>query len=76
MAARPHLRRTRADGIAGQAAPDEDDEAVETRDAVPAECERLDLQLELLVSLDRRRHAARRLDDVLDLASSEAMPYR
>ena len=54
-----HLRHARAHGVAGQAAPDEDDEAVEPRDAVPAERERVDRELELLASLDGGGHASR-----------------
>ena len=46
-----HLRHAGAHGVAGQAAPDEDDEAVEPRDAVAAEGERVDRELELLVPL-------------------------
>ena len=54
-----HLRDARAHRVARQAAPDEDDEAVEARDAVPAEGERVDRELELLVSLNGGGHARR-----------------
>ena len=43
----------------GRPAPDEDDEAVEARDPVPAVGERVDPELELLVALHRRSHALR-----------------
>src|SRR5439155_12448510 len=43
-----YLRDPRAHLVAGQSAPDEDDEAVEARDAVAAVGERVDLELELL----------------------------
>ena len=46
-----HLRHARAHGVAGKPAAHEDDEAVEPRDAVAAEGERIDRELELLVSL-------------------------
>ena len=52
-----HLRHTRAHGVAGQPALDEDDEAVQARDAVAAVGERVDLELELFVDGDRRGHA-------------------
>ena len=52
-----HLRHARANRVARQAAAGEDDEAVEAPDAVPAEGERVDRELELLVSLNGRRHA-------------------
>ena len=52
-----HLRHARAHGVARQPGAHEDDEAVEARDAVPAEGERVDLELELLVPLHRRGHA-------------------
>jgi hypothetical protein len=48
------LRDAGADAVAGQAAADEDDEAVCARDAVAAERERLDVELEF-VSLCNRR---------------------
>ena len=44
-----HLRHARAHAIARKPAPDEDDEAVQARDAVAAVGERVDLELELLV---------------------------
>ena len=53
-----NLRHARANGVPGQAGADEDDEPVEPRDAVPAEGERVDLQLELLVALYRGGHGA------------------
>ena len=52
-----HLRDPRADAVAGQPAAHEDDEAVEPRDAVPAEGERVDVELELLPLRHRRGHA-------------------
>ncbi len=51
-----HLGDARADAIARQAAADEDDEAVEPRDAVAAVGERLDVELELLVAGNGRGH--------------------
>ena len=42
------LRHPRADAVARQPPPHEDDEAVEPRDAVAAERERVDVELELL----------------------------
>ena len=54
-----HLRHARAHRVAGQPAADEDDEAVQARDAVPAEGERVDRELELLVLGDGRGHPAR-----------------
>src|SRR5439155_13608768 len=51
-----HLRHACADRVAGKAAPDEDDEALEPRDAVAAVRERLDLELELLILLDGGGH--------------------
>jgi hypothetical protein len=50
------LRHTRANGVAGEATPHEDDIAVEPRDAVPTVREGVDPELELLV-LRHRRHA-------------------
>jgi len=52
-----HLRHPRAHRVARQAVAHEDDEAVEARDAVPPEGERVDRELELLVSLDGGGHA-------------------
>ncbi len=52
-----HLRHAGAHRVAGQAPPDEDDEAVEARDAVPPVGEGVDRELELLVSLDGGGHA-------------------
>jgi hypothetical protein len=52
-----HFRDARLHGVSRQTAPDEDDESVESRDTVPAVGERLDRELELLVSLDGRSHA-------------------
>ena len=54
-----HLRHAGAHGVAGKAGAHEHDEAVEARDAVPAKGERVDLELELLVPLHRRRHHSR-----------------
>jgi hypothetical protein len=53
------LRHSRPDGVARQAPADEDDEAVEPRDAVAAVGERVDVELELLVLRNRRGHAGR-----------------
>ena len=52
-----HLGHTRAHPVTRKAAPDEDDEAVQPRDAVPAEGERFDRELQLLVSLNGGGHA-------------------
>ena len=54
-----HLRHARAHTIARKPAPDEDDEAVQARDAVPAVGERVDLELDLLVHLHGRGHGRR-----------------
>ena len=51
-----HFRDARPDRVARETAPHEDDEAVQARDAVAAECERVDRELELLVSLDGGSH--------------------
>ena len=51
-----HLRHARAHRVAGQAAADEDDEAVQARDAVAAVGERVDVELELLTVADRGGH--------------------
>ena len=53
------LRDAGANGVAGKAAADEDDKAVEARDAVAAVRKRLDLELELLILRDGGGHAAR-----------------
>ena len=53
-----HLGHAGADEVAGQPAPDEEDEAVEPRDPVPAVGERVDAELELLVERDGRGHSA------------------
>ena len=53
-----NLRHAGAHGVAGKAGADEDDEAVEPRDAVPAEGERVDRELELLVTLYGGGHPA------------------
>ena len=53
-----HLRHPGADAVARQAAPDEDDEAVEARDAVAAVRERVDVELELFVHLSPARPSA------------------
>ena len=50
------LRDAGADRVAGQAAPDEDDESVQPRDAVAAVGERVDVELELLTGADRGGH--------------------
>ena len=52
-----HLRHARADAVARQPAADEDDEAVQARDAVAAVGERLDVELELLVLVRARPSA-------------------
>jgi hypothetical protein len=52
-----HLGDARANGVARQAAADEDDEAVEPGDAVAPVRQRVDRQLELLAHLHRSRHA-------------------
>jgi hypothetical protein len=54
-----HLRHARAHAVARQAAAHEDDVAVQPRDAVAAVCERLDVELDLLVSRDGRSHRPR-----------------
>jgi hypothetical protein len=51
-----HLRDLRPHCVAGEAAPDEDDEAVQARDAVPAVGERIDLEVELLILPQRGGH--------------------
>ena len=51
-----HLRHPRADAVAGQATANEDDEAVQASDAVPAVGERVDLELELLPLPNGRGH--------------------
>ena len=51
-----HLGHTRLHRVARQAAAHEDDEAVEPRDTVAAERERLDVELELVAPGDGRRH--------------------
>ena len=51
-----HLGDARSNGVAREAAPDEDDEAVQPRDAVAAVGERIDPELELLVQGDGRGH--------------------
>ncbi len=53
------LRHPRTHRVARKASPDEDDEAVEPRDTVPAEGERVDRELQLLASLDGCSHASR-----------------
>ena len=54
-----HLRHAGPNAVAGKPAADEDDEAVQPRDAVAAEGERLDGELQLLVTRDRRGHVGR-----------------
>ena len=51
-----HLGDAGAHRVAGQAAADEDDEAVQARDAVAAVGERVDVELELLTVADRGGH--------------------
>ena len=69
-----HLRHAGAHPVAGQAGPHEDDEAVQARDAVPAEGERVDLELELLVPLHRRGHACSLEPIVVAIRRSEDAP--
>ena len=52
-----HPGHARADDVAGQPAADEDDEAVQSRNAVPAVRERLDPEVELVVRSNGRGHA-------------------
>ena len=54
-----HFRDAGAHGVTGKPGAHEDDEAVQARDTVPAEGERVDLELELLVACDGRRHPRR-----------------
>ncbi len=51
-----HLRHAGANRVAGKPAPDEDDEAAEPGDPVPAVGERVDLELDLVSSMHRRGH--------------------
>ena len=51
-----HPGHARADDVARQPAADEDDEAVQSRDAVPAVRERLDPEVELVVRSNGRGH--------------------
>ena len=55
-----HLRDPRADIVSRHAAADEDDESVVTRDAAPAESERIDPELELLSLPNGRGHVTQR----------------
>jgi hypothetical protein len=57
-----HLRHAGTNRVPGEPPAHEHDEPVEARDAVPSERERIDRELELLISLDGRRHPGR-LDD-------------
>ena len=50
-------QNARADYVAGQPTTDEDDEAVQSRNAVPAVRERLDPEVELVVRSNGRGHA-------------------
>ena len=65
-----HLRDACANGVPRQPAADEDDEAVQPRDAVAAECQRVDREDELLALGDRGGHrsivAPRSLPPALD----------
>ena len=54
-----HLRHPGADRVARKPAADEDDEPVEPADAVAAEGKRIDLELDLLVTLYRSGHRSR-----------------
>ena len=67
-----HLRDARADAVARQAVPDEDDEAVQPRDAVAAVRERLDVELELLILVYRRSHRATVTTGTSDAAAAGA----
>ena len=67
------LRDARTHAVARQPAPNEDDEAVQPRDAVAAEGERLDRELELLVTRDRGGHVGR-LRQGTSRQSAEAVP--
>src|SRR5262249_55078072 len=51
-----HLRHPRAHEVAREPSSDEDDEAVQPCDTVPAEGERVDTELELLVERDGCGH--------------------
>jgi iron complex transport system substrate-binding protein len=53
-----NLRHPRPHLVPGKPSPDEDDEPVQPGNAVAAECERLDRELDLLVPCDRRGHEA------------------
>ena len=50
------LGDARPDAVAGKSSPYEDDEAVEPRDSVSSERERLDVELELVAFGDGRCH--------------------
>jgi hypothetical protein len=50
------LRDPRPDAVARQPTPHEDDEAVQPRDSVPPEGERVDIELELVAFRDGRSH--------------------
>src|SRR5207342_2639444 len=52
------LRDPRAHAVSGEPAADEDDEAVQPGDAVPAICERVDAELDLLTVANRCGHRA------------------
>src|SRR6185312_5860212 len=66
----------RPDAVAGQPAADEDDEAVEPGDAVAAEGERLDVELELLPFADWRGHARHRSGTDLPVPRMERQDER
>ena len=51
-----HLRHAGADRVTGEAAADEDDEAVQPRDAVAPVRQGVDVQLDLLTGADWRSH--------------------
>ena len=51
-----HLRHARANAVSGKAATHEDDVAVQPRDAVPAVCEGLDVELDDVVTPDGSCH--------------------
>jgi hypothetical protein len=66
-----HLRHTCSDAVAGQPAPDEDDVPVQAPDPVSAVRQRLDVELDLLVSLDRCGH-----DEEGNRRASQPVPDR
>jgi hypothetical protein len=59
-----HLRDARAHGVTREPAPDEHDEAVQPRHAVPAVSERVDVEFDLLVGPKGCAHLRRRREGV------------